>query len=81
MLVSADITRHDHSIIACLRNLSMAVFLRAHFVRGEPRIQRNASGEVATVVNLPNFSSCFQLLSTYWPFYKNVATCGTLPIK
>jgi len=25
------------------------VFLRAHSVRGEPRIQRNASGEVATV--------------------------------
>jgi len=28
----------------------MGVVLRAHSVRGEPRIQRNASGEVATAV-------------------------------
>jgi len=27
----------------------MGVVLRAHSVRGEPRNQRNASGEVATV--------------------------------
>ena len=44
-----EITRRDHSVIACSRHAYMGVVLRAHSVRGEPRIQRNASGEVATV--------------------------------
>jgi len=43
-----EFTRRDHSIIACSRQTYMDVVLRAHPVRGEPRIQRNASGEVAT---------------------------------
>jgi len=30
------------------RHIYMGIVLRAHPVRGEPRIQRNASGEVAT---------------------------------
>jgi len=32
-----------------LRHIYMGVVLRAHPVRGESRIQRNANGEVATV--------------------------------
>jgi len=39
----------DHSIIACLHHLYMGVVLRSHSVHGEPRIQRNANGEVATI--------------------------------
>jgi len=31
----------------------MGVVLRAHSVRGEPRIERNASGEVATAPSFP----------------------------
>jgi len=40
---------HDHSIIACSRHLYMGVVLRAHSIHGEPRIQRNANRQVATV--------------------------------
>jgi len=43
-----EFTLRDHSIIACSRHIYIGVALRAHSVRGEPRIQRNASGEVAT---------------------------------
>jgi len=43
-----EITRHDHSIIACSRHVYMGVVLRAHPVRGESHIQTNANGEVAT---------------------------------
>jgi len=42
-----EITCRDHSIIACSRYIYMCV-LRAHPVRGESHIQRNANGEVAT---------------------------------
>jgi len=38
----------DHSIIALSRHVYMGVVLRAHPVRGESHIQRNANGEVAT---------------------------------
>ena len=47
-----ETTWRDHSI-SCSRHL-YGVVLRAHSVRGEPRIQRNASGEVATVPALRN---------------------------
>jgi len=43
-----EITRRDHSIIACSRHIYMGVVLRAHPVRGESHIQRNANQEVAT---------------------------------
>jgi len=43
-----EITRRDHSIIACSFHVYMGVVLRAHSVRGEPRIQRNGSGKDAT---------------------------------
>jgi len=37
----------------------MGVVLRAHRVRGESHIQRNASGEVATVATQgPRFKNC-----------------------
>jgi len=49
MLVSAELARHEHSIIACLRHIYIGVVLRAHYVRGESHIQRNASGVFATV--------------------------------
>jgi len=42
-----EFTRRDHSIIACSHHI-YGVVLHAHSVRGEPRIQRNARGEVAT---------------------------------
>jgi len=44
-----EITFHDHSIVACSCQKYMGVILLPHPVRGEPRIQRNASQEVATV--------------------------------
>jgi len=44
-----EITQQDHSIIACSHHIYMGVVLRAHAVRGESHIQRNASGEVATM--------------------------------
>ena len=43
-----EFTRRDHSIIAWSRHIHMGVVLCAHSVRGKPRIQRNASGVVAT---------------------------------
>ena len=38
----------DHVIIACSRHIYMGVILRAHPVRGESHIQRNANREDAT---------------------------------
>ena len=45
------ITCHDHSGIACSCHIyrKMVVILRAHLVRGESHIQRNANWEVATL--------------------------------
>jgi len=48
---TTEITCHDHSIIACSRHIYLGVVLRAHPVRGELHIQRNANGEVATIQN------------------------------
>jgi len=47
---TVEITRRDHSIIACSHHVCMGVVLRSHSVRGEPRIQRNARGVVPTIV-------------------------------
>jgi len=47
-----EITRRDHSMMACSRHKNMGVVLRAHPVRGESHIQRNANGEVATIPDL-----------------------------
>ena len=46
--VTIEITRWDHSIIACARHVYMVLVLRAQAVRGESHIQRNANGEVPT---------------------------------
>jgi len=46
-----EITRRDHSIIACLHHIHNGVILHAHPVRGESQNQRNTTGEVATIVN------------------------------
>jgi len=43
-----EITRRDHSIIACSREIHNGVILHAHPVRGESHNQRNTTGEVAT---------------------------------
>ena len=43
-----EITRRDHSIIACSRHIYMGVILRAHPICGELHIQCNANREVAT---------------------------------
>jgi len=51
-----EITCRDHCIIACSRHIYMGVILRAHPVRGESHIQRNANGEVAT--QLMQVASC-----------------------
>jgi len=37
----------NHSVSACSRHVYSDVVLRAHPVRGESQIQRNANGEVA----------------------------------
>ena len=47
-----EITRRDHSLIACSCHIHMGVILRAHPVCGDSHIQCNASGEVATVATL-----------------------------
>jgi len=47
-----EITRRDHSIIACSRHIYIGVALRSHSVRGESHIQRDANREVATEVYL-----------------------------
>ena len=44
-----EIIRCTHSIIAYLCHIHMGVVLRAHPVRGESHIQRDANGEVATL--------------------------------
>jgi len=46
-----EMTRLDHSIIACSWHAYIGVILRAHAVRGESHIQRNATGEVATILS------------------------------
>jgi len=46
---TTEFTRRDHSIIACSRHVYIGVVLRVYSVRGKPRSQRNASGEVATL--------------------------------
>jgi len=58
-------TCHDHSIIACSCHVGcMGAILRAHPVRGEAHIQRNANREVATVTvkGLKNWYPIQQLL-------------------
>ena len=42
-------------VIGCSRHIYMGVILRAHPVRGEPHIQRNANREVATHDNFNQF--------------------------
>ena len=54
MLVLAEFTCHDHSIIACSRHVYMGVVLCTNSVHGKPRIQRNASREVATPASSHN---------------------------
>jgi len=44
-----EVTHGYHSIIACSHHVYIGVVCRTHSVHGEPRIQRNASGVVATV--------------------------------
>jgi len=45
-----EITRRNHSVIACSRRIYIGVILRAHPVRGESHIKRNANPEVAAVL-------------------------------
>jgi len=54
-----EITCHDHSIIACSRHAYMGVIRRAHPVRGESHIQRNANQEVVTT-SLPFYNELHQ---------------------
>ena len=50
-----EITCHDHCIIACSHHMYMGGILRAHLVRGESHMQRNANREVA-IISLPFYS-------------------------
>ena len=43
-----EITRQDHSIIACSRHMYNGVILHAHPIRGESHNQHNTTEEVAT---------------------------------
>jgi len=47
-----EITCHGHPVIACSCHIYMGVILRAHPIRGESHIQRNANREVATYIRL-----------------------------
>jgi len=48
-----EITCHDHSISACSCRIYVGVNLRAHPLRGESHIQRNANWEVAIQPRFP----------------------------
>jgi len=52
-----EILRRNHSIIACSRHIYLGVVLRAHPVRVETHIQRNASREVQVATVPVPFSS------------------------
>ena len=43
-----EITCHDHTITACSCHIYVSVVLRAHPGHGEPHVQCNGNGEVAT---------------------------------
>ena len=77
-LVSPEITRHDHSSIACFRHIYMGVILRAHPVLGESHIQHNANGEVATTS--PPFYNKHDLhivtTAPFWCDRKGRAACA-----
>ena len=61
-----EFTRRDHSVIAFSRHAYMVLFFRAHSVRGEPRIQGNASGEVATLsITCSRFAASFRGINRY----------------
>jgi len=59
---TTQITRRDHSIIACSRHVHNGVILHAHPVRGESHNQRNTTADVATqwkvIWKWPTFQSC-----------------------
>ena len=46
---TTEITRRDHSIIACLHHIYMGAALCTHPIRGESHIQSNTNWEVATI--------------------------------
>jgi len=48
MSVSPELTRHDHSIIACSLHIDMVLFFALIPFVVNCAFQRNASGEVAT---------------------------------
>jgi len=50
---TVEVTRQDHSITTFSRHIYMGVILRAHLVRVELHIQRNANREVAIVAKRP----------------------------
>jgi len=50
-----EIMCRNHSVTACSRHVYIGVVLCAHSIRGEPCIQRNASGEVTTAVGRVKF--------------------------
>ena len=58
-----EITRRDHSIIACSCHIHNGVILHAHPVRGESHNQRNTTGEVATQ---PSSMHGTELLQMSW---------------
>ena len=67
--VTIEITRRDHSIIACSRHIHNGVILHAHPVRGESHNQRNTTGEVATTDSLCSLQSM-----TNWNWKKHSFT-------
>jgi len=69
-LVSPEITRHDHSIIARSGHIHNGVILHAHPVRGESHNQRNTTGEGDIFKNTPPETS----LKTLKVGKKNLAT-------
>ena len=63
---TVEFPRREHSIIACSCHIYMGVVLRAHSVRGEPRIQRNASGVIATRAGLKPMQLHWALRHGVW---------------
>jgi len=72
-----QITRRDHSIIACSRHIHMGVVLRVHPVRGESCIQRNANREVAIkAIQRGDFIN--DMLKSVWSVVKVTQISGAL---
>jgi len=71
MAASSNRVHAPQSLFYCLFAPRIhIVVLRAHPVRGESHIQRNATGEVATAANISLYGSKYFIIVRHQPHYK-----------